>query len=84
MSKIAAREAKNKFGQLLDTAQRSPVTIEKKGRAVAVLMSVEEYERLEAAEDTLWYLRAQEAAKDGFLTTEESEKFLAELGNDKN
>jgi len=43
MKAIAAREAKNQFGSLMDTAQREPVVIEKHGRAAAVLMSVEEY-----------------------------------------
>lgn len=48
MRTMAAREAKNKFGELLDTAQREPVTIEKHGRAVAVLLSAQDYEDLEA------------------------------------
>jgi len=42
MKDIAAREAKNRFGTLMDTAQREPVAIEKHGRPLAVLMSVEE------------------------------------------
>ena len=46
MQNIAAKEAKNNFGQLLDTAQREPVTIEKHGRAVAVVLSSHEYEKL--------------------------------------
>jgi prevent-host-death family protein len=45
---MAALEAKNRFGELLDTAQREPVTIEKHGRAVAVMLSAEEYKELEA------------------------------------
>jgi prevent-host-death family protein len=48
MKKIAALEAKNRFGELLDTAQREPVTIEKHGRAVAVIVSAEEYREIEA------------------------------------
>ncbi|RLL54069.1 type II toxin-antitoxin system Phd/YefM family antitoxin [Mariprofundus sp. EBB-1] len=46
MKSIAAREAKNRFGVLMDTAQREPVAIEKHGRAVAVMMSVEEYRKI--------------------------------------
>ncbi len=46
MKSIAAREAKNRFGTLMDTAQREPVAIEKHGRAVAVMMSVEEYKKI--------------------------------------
>jgi prevent-host-death family protein len=43
MYKVAAREAKNEFGRLLDNAQREPITIEKKGRPVAVVLSIPEY-----------------------------------------
>ena len=43
MKTIPSTEAKTNFGALLDTARREPVTIEKKGRAVAVIMSIEEY-----------------------------------------
>jgi len=46
MKAIAAREAKNRFGSLMDAAQREPVAIEKHGRPVAVLMSVEEYKMI--------------------------------------
>jgi prevent-host-death family protein len=45
MLKLAAREAKNRFGHLMDQAQREPVTIEKNGRPVAVVISMEEYQR---------------------------------------
>ena len=48
MSTIAAREAKLRFGELLDTAQREPVTIEKHGRRVAVVLSAAEYDALVA------------------------------------
>ncbi|WP_424522213.1 type II toxin-antitoxin system Phd/YefM family antitoxin, partial [Rubrivirga sp.] len=39
MTALAATEAKNHFGRLLDRAQREPVTIEKQGRPVAVMLS---------------------------------------------
>ena len=48
MRSIAALQAKNRFGELLDAAQRGPVTIEKHGRPVAVVVSAEEYQQLEA------------------------------------
>jgi len=46
MKIMSAREAKNGFGLLLDTARAEPVTIEKHGRPVAVVLSTETYERL--------------------------------------
>ncbi len=45
---MPAAQAKTKFGALLDSVQREPVTISKKGRPVAVMMSMEEYARHEA------------------------------------
>jgi prevent-host-death family protein len=46
MKSMSAREAKHQFGLLIDTARAEPVVIEKHGRAVVVVISVEEYERL--------------------------------------
>ncbi len=49
MRTISAIDAKNRFGQLLDAAQREPVTVTKKGRPAAVMLSVEDYERIRGA-----------------------------------
>ena len=46
MREITAREAKNRFGQLLDAAQRSPVSVTKNGRAVTVMLSTQLYDQL--------------------------------------
>lgn len=48
MTKMSANTAKAKFGELLDMARREPVTIEKHGRPVAVVLSTEDYEELGA------------------------------------
>ena len=44
---MTASEAKNRFGQLLDTAQREPVEIEKNGRPFAVMLSKHDYDALQ-------------------------------------
>ena len=44
MKTIPAGEAKNRFGVLMDTAQREAVAISKKGRPTAVVMPMQEYE----------------------------------------
>ena len=49
MKEIAARDAKNRFGSLLDAVQSAPVRVTKKGRAVGVMMSMQQYERLRGA-----------------------------------
>jgi prevent-host-death family protein len=46
MQSMSADDAKARFGQLLDTARREPVVIERHGRAVAVMLSKEEYDEL--------------------------------------
>lgn len=45
MKTMSAREAKNAFGLMIDTARAEPELIEKDERGV-VVVSIEEYERL--------------------------------------
>lgn len=77
MKSIAAKEAKNNFGEMLDTVQREPVTIEKHGRAVAVVLSVTDYQQMK-----LEMLRAKLAVGEAQLNRGEGvdgEAFFAEL-----
>ncbi|SED39395.1 type II toxin-antitoxin system Phd/YefM family antitoxin [Rhodobacter sp. 24-YEA-8] len=46
MKTMSAREAKNGFGLLIDTARAEPVLIEKHGRGVVVVISLEQFEKL--------------------------------------
>ena len=48
MQKFTAHDAKAQFGNLIDTARREPVTIERHGRAVEVVLSKEEFDDIEA------------------------------------
>ncbi len=52
MKTMSAREAKNAFGLMIDTARAEPVRIEKHGRGVVIVISVEEYERLSGTATT--------------------------------
>lgn len=45
---LSAREAKNRFGYLIDMARQEPISIEKHGRPVVVVISIEDYERMVA------------------------------------
>ena len=83
MMKMNATKAKNEFGLLIDEARNQPVSIEKNGRAVAVVLSIAEYERMVAVEDAWWAKKAEEISAEGFLDQGESEKFLAEMLNAK-
>ena len=46
MKTVAATEAKNRLGAILDDAQREPVVIRRQDRDIAVVLSMTEYERL--------------------------------------
>jgi prevent-host-death family protein len=46
MKTMTSVEAQNHFGLLLDSAQREPITITRRGRPVAYLFSPQEYEAL--------------------------------------
>ncbi|HEY8595347.1 MAG TPA: type II toxin-antitoxin system Phd/YefM family antitoxin [Devosiaceae bacterium] len=48
MAKMTATEAKNRFGQMLELAQKEPVHILKNGRDIGVMLSSEEYQAYEA------------------------------------
>ena len=81
MKTITAIEAKNRFGQLIDAAQRQPVTVTKQGRPSVVVMSVEDYERRKkrAWKNLLKVVDAtgEKAVSQG-LTEEKLEQLLAD------
>lgn len=56
MRALSAKDAKNRFGELLLEAQKSPVMIEKNGKPVAVVYSYEDHHHIEEAK--LVWLRA--------------------------
>ena len=78
---LTSKEAKEKFGILMDTARREPVTITKRGRPSVMVLSIERFEELEALEDAIWAARADEAAKGGFLSAEDTAKFIQRMLN---
>ena len=50
MQTLSAKDAKYRFGRLIDLARAEPITVTKHGRPVVVVLSAEEYERLKALE----------------------------------
>ena len=46
MKSVAATEAKNRLGAILDDAQREPIVIRRQDRDIAVVLSMADYERL--------------------------------------
>lgn len=63
-------EAQNRFGYLIDTAQREMVSVTRRGRTVAYVMSPE------VAQDWIDAQLAIQAEQAGFLSIEETADFL--------
>lgn len=80
MQTLSANEAKTQFGDMLMKAQREPVQINKNGKPVAVLVSIESFEESETMKLRFLQDRAakcQEHIKNG--TTLDGETFFDEL-----
>ena len=87
MTSYTASEARRRFGVLLETVQREPVTITKNGRAVAMMLSVSDKELIAAVEGFLeeryWRERVAEAERGGYTGARESNRILSEALNAK-
>lgn len=82
MQFISATEAKQTFGAVLEAAQRQPVLIRKQSRDVAVLLSVQEFDKLrglrvKAFNDIADGIAAKAAAKG--MTDELCEQLLSDV-----
>ena len=79
MKTVAATEAKNRFGAIIDDAQREPVVIRRQDRDVAVVLSMADYQRLRSGNAQAFLdLRnvvAEEAAAAG-LTDDKLDEIL--------
>jgi antitoxin Phd len=89
MIRMTSVEAQNRFGQLLDDAQREPVAITRHGRPTAFVVSPREMEELLSARRTrskavaeleAWSARAQKSARPAAarLTDEEVNRLVHE------
>jgi prevent-host-death family protein len=63
MRTMTSAEAQNHFGELLDAAQREPVTITRRGRPVAYVVSQQDYEALSQVLETAHSQALQTAAQ---------------------
>lgn len=64
MDALSANEAKTHFGDMLLKAQRAPIQINKNGKPVAVVISADEYQSIEALKLQLLQARAAQANAD--------------------
>ena len=80
MDALSANEAKTHFGDMLLKAQRAPIQINKNGKPVAVVLSVEEYESIESLKLRLLQSRAMQAKVDiGAGNLVDGDSFFDEL-----
>ncbi len=80
MEALTANVAKTQFGELLIKAQRTPIQINKNGKPVAVVLSMDEYENIEKLKFQLLKIRAEKVndeIKKG--TTVDGESFFSQL-----
>jgi len=91
---FSARDAKTRFGEVLDEALGQPVGITRHDRLTAYVVSKRDFEALvgkvQELEDQLWLAKADAARNEGFASTKEVEALLAshrtvgnEINNDK-
>ena len=82
MKSLSANVAKTHFGDLLLNVQREPVQINRNGKAVAIVLSVHDYESLETLKMNALKNRLEQA-RDDFMAgrTLDSEQFFDDLLN---
>ena len=80
MKAVTANEAKTRFGDMLMSVQRAPVQISKNGKPVAVMVSVEDYEKMDGLKMQMLKDRVQRAkAEIEAGTTTVGDPFFDEL-----
>ncbi|HEX8612685.1 MAG TPA: type II toxin-antitoxin system Phd/YefM family antitoxin [Telluria sp.] len=82
---FSAKDAKARFGELLDEALGRPVGITKHDRLTAYVVSKRDFEKMLAnidyLEDQLWLAKADLARKEGFVGPDRVDALLGDLGS---
>lgn len=80
LTTFSAKDAKARFGEVLDEALGSPVGITRHERLTAYVVSKRDFEavmtRLQELEDQLWLAKASAARSEGYATTDDVSAFL--------
>jgi len=64
MEALSANEAKTQFGEMLLKAQRAPIQINKNGKPVAMVISIDEYKSMELLKLSLLQAKAEKAKEE--------------------
>lgn len=78
MQTYTANEAKTRFGEFLDRAQRGPVRVMRHDRAVGVMVSAEDYEAMRAFYADRLQRTLQETATGAGLSEADLDRLLAD------
>lgn len=85
LTTFSAKDAKARFGELLDSALGRPVGITKHDRLTAYVVSKVDYEsmvdRLHELEDQLWLVKAATAREEGFASAKDVDALLGDFKN---
>jgi len=76
MLTVNATEMKQRMGQYIEKALVEPVVIHKSDRPVVLMISMNEYQRLQDMEDQIWHERAVVALKSGLVGSNNAEHLL--------
>lgn len=88
LTTFSARDAKTRFGEVLDEALGRPVAITRHERLTAYVVSKRDFDalvnRIQELEDQLWLARAEIARNEGYASPEEVSAFLSANRNADN
>lgn len=76
MKTMTSSEARQSFSTMLSTVSHEPVSISKKDKEVAVVISSARYKELKKLEDILYGKAAELAMQEGFASKKETEDLL--------
>lgn len=83
---FSAKDAKTRFGELLDEALGKPVGITKHDRLTAFVVSKAHFEamsqRIQELDDELWLAKAKLARKEGFVGSDRVDAILSNLNKE--
>lgn len=85
LTTFTARDAKTRFGEVLDEALGRPIGITRHDRLTAYVVSKRDFDalvsRVQDLEDQLWLAKADAARNEGFASDEDVRVFLGANGN---
>lgn len=80
---FSAKDAKTRFGELLDEALGQPVGIARHDRLTAYVVSKRHFDamqsRIQELDDQLWLAKAELARRDGFVGATQIDTFLSDF-----